>query len=87
MRTRAKSLYTHLMEKEIFSLPHPDTLHSYVKRLGSAYGFKHATFDLLEEKWEEFEESELRGAPVFFHSYFILFLLLTIVFFRCQYIV
>lgn len=71
MRTRSSSLYSHLRDNDLLPLPDPDTLHSYIKRMGSAYGFNQATFDLLEEKWKsgEFEESELRGSFVFLSTW------------------
>lgn len=64
MRVRSKSLYNHLRDNNLLPLPHVDTLHAYIKRMGSAYGFNESTFKLLEEKWKsgEIDSSKFRGS-------------------------
>lgn len=61
MRIKSKKLYQDLRRRQILPLPHIDTLNKYVKRMGSAYGFNLAIFNLLSMKAQQLTREEKRG--------------------------
>lgn len=61
MRIKNRKLYDHLRLHNILALPHVDTLHKYIEKTHSAYGFSEATFRCLKEKSNQMSIDERRG--------------------------
>lgn len=65
MRIKNRKLYEHLRSRNILALPHVDTLHKYIRKTDSAYGFNDATFQCLKEKSNQLSIVERRGIFLF----------------------
>lgn len=70
MRMKGPALYRQMREQNILALPSPRQIQRYLKKMRPAFGFQHATFELLKQKVAEMDESERHGK--LFHCFAIL---------------
>ncbi|KAK3910516.1 Transposable element P transposase [Frankliniella fusca] len=62
MRFKGPALYRKMQTENILPLPSPRTIQRYLKKMKPAYGFQHATFELLAKKAKEMPVDERHGA-------------------------
>ena len=70
MRIKSKSLYQHILDRKILSVPTLQTLDSYLKKMNSSYGFDLNVFECLKEKSSDMSGLERRGNKIYYHLYY-----------------